>query len=85
MPKITVEKKLPNKIKFQSSLPPTSTSKPLTLLYAISKDNDRQTKDNFGLFINWVIENKNKIGTLKIILSDYLNRHYVGEDRKSVV
>lgn len=79
MPKITVEKKLPNKIKFQSSLPPTSTSKPLTLLYAISKDNDRQTKDNFGLFINWVIENKNKIGTLKIILSDYLNRHYVGD------
>lgn len=79
MPKIAIEKKIPNKIKFQSKFPVVSSDKPIILLYAVSKDNERQTKDNFGLFINWVIENKNKIITLKIILSDYLNRYYVGD------
>lgn len=79
MPKLEIEEKIPNKIKFQSKFPLSSLDKPVILLYAVSKDNERQTKDNFGLFINWVLENKNKIAVLKIILSDYLNRYYVGD------
>ena len=79
MPKLSIEKKIPNKIKFQSNFLLTSQDRPIILLYAVSKDNERQTKDNFGLFINWVIENKKRITSLKIILSDFLNRHYIGD------
>ena len=69
--------KTPNKIKFQIKLP----NEKIILNYAISKDNDRQTDDNFRLFTNWIIENKKKVTSVKIILSDYLNRFYVGEER----
>lgn len=72
--------KVPNKIKFQTKLP----NKKIILNYAVSKDNSKQTDDNFALFTNWVIENKNKVTSVKIILSDYLHRFYVGEIEASL-
>ncbi len=54
--------KLPNKIKFLSKLPREKSN----FFYAISKDNDRQTGYNFSLYINWVIENKDKVKGLKL-------------------
>jgi hypothetical protein len=72
--------KTPNKIKFQTKLP----NEKIILNYAISKDNSKQTDDNFRLFTNWVIENKNKVTSVNIILSDYLHRFYVGEEEASL-
>ncbi|WP_010599006.1 hypothetical protein [Rickettsiella massiliensis] len=64
-----------NKVKFHSKLPEGSI-----LIYGVSKDNDRQTGNNFQALVDWVIENKRKISEFKIVLSDWLHRFYVGEE-----
>ncbi|MFZ0218863.1 MAG: hypothetical protein WAL30_01465 [Candidatus Aquirickettsiella sp.] len=79
MPKESIQKNQPNKIKFQSVLPHNSSENLLKISYAVSKDNERQTKDKFAIFVKWIIENKCRITKFQIILSDFLNRYYIGE------
>lgn len=64
-----------NKVKFHSKLPEGST-----LIYGVSKGNDRQSGNNFQALVDWVIENKSKVSEFKIVLSDWLHRFYVGEE-----
>ena len=64
-----------NKVKFHSKLPEGSI-----LIYGVSKDNDRQTGNNFQALVDWIIENKSKVSEFKIVLSDWLHRFYVGEE-----
>ena len=64
------------KVKFPSTKLPERS----VLIYGVSKDNDKQTGNNFQSFIDWIVENKNKVSELKIVLSDWLHRFYVGDE-----
>lgn len=54
---------------------------PKVLILAISMDNKKQTLEDFEAFVELANRHKNRISKVRVVLSCYLQRHYVGEEK----
>ncbi len=56
-----------------------NTKERTTLTLAVSMENEKQTGEDLEAFIVLVNQHKNRVKRLKIVLSCYLQRHYIGK------
>lgn len=73
---------LPSVKSIQKKTIKCTPSCPEDLICAVSKGNSKQTGNDFGLLVSYMIIKKreDKVKSLRVILSDKLHRYYVGDD-----